>query len=79
MTATHSVSGDLLLGHSLSSLSRDHTLTALLSAVLTSLLDMHMASLCCHDTEEGGAALSLILEILDEVQLTDETVYSLIR
>lgn len=64
----------------LSSLSHDHTLTALLSTILTSLLDAHMTQLRGEgEGTVGGASLTLLLELLDELQLEDEAAYVLTR
>ena len=63
----------------LSSLSQDHTLTPLLSTLLTSLLDAHMTQLHGDEDGVGGAPQPLLLELLDEVHLEDATTYALIR
>ncbi len=63
------------------SLSCDHTLTALLSALLTSLLEAHMTLLRDGEGQEewGGASLNLLLELLEEIQLQDDVVHALVR
>ena len=65
----------------LCSLANDHTLTPLLSTLLTSLLDYHVTQRKGDEEELGGcgAALTLLLELLDEVHLEQEAVYLLTR
>ena len=65
----------------LCSLANDHTLTPLLSTLLTSLLDYHLTQQKGEEEELGGcgASLTLLLELLDEVHLEQEAVYLLTR
>ena len=64
-----------------SQLALSHSISPLLTAVSSSLLENHFSRLSpsLENSSDGAGALSVLLSLIDEIQLEESCVYQLIK
>ena len=63
---------------SLSQLSQSYSISSLLSALLSSLLENHFSSLTGNE-QADNASLSVLLSLVEEIQLEEQSAYQFVK